>query len=38
MPKRAFFTNEGDVVLGTFGSDVLLYNNNENYKLYDTDL
>ena len=38
MPKRAFFTNEGDVVLGTFGSDVILYNNNENYKLYDTQI
>ena len=38
MPKRAFFTNEGDVVLGTFGSDVILYNNNENYTLYDRQI
>ncbi len=36
MPKRAFFTNDGKIVLGTFGSDVVLYDNNENFKLYDT--
>ena len=35
MPKRAFFTNEGQVVFGTFGSDVILYDNKESYKLYD---
>ena len=35
MPKRAFFNHEGKVVLGTFGSDVILYDNNENFKLYD---
>jgi len=38
MPKRAFFTNEGKIVLGTFGSDVVLYDNNENFKLYDTSV
>ena len=38
MAKRAFFTHKGDVVLGTFGSDVILYNNDENYKLYDTQI
>ena len=36
MPKRAFFSHDGKVVLGTFGSDVVLYDNNENFKLYDT--
>ena len=36
MPKRAFFTHDGKIVLGTFGSDVVLYDNNENFKLYDT--
>ncbi len=38
MPKRAFFTDKGDIVLGTFGSDVILYNHEENYKLYDSHI
>jgi len=38
MPKRAFFTDKGDVVLGTFGSDVILYNHEENYKLYGSHI
>jgi len=38
MPKRAFFTDKGDIVLGTFGSDIILYNNEENYKLYDSHI
>jgi WD40 repeat protein len=38
MPKRAFFTDKGEVVLGTFGSDVILYNNEEKYKLYDSHI
>lgn len=35
MPKDAYFTTEGKVVLGSFGSDVVLYDNDEGYKLYD---
>jgi len=35
MPKSAFFTTEGKIVFGTFGSDISLYDNKENYKLYD---
>ena len=38
MPKRAFFTDKGDIVLGTFGSDVVLYNHEENYTLYDSHI
>jgi len=38
MPKRAFFTNDGQVVFGTFGSDVILYDNKEGYKLYDSHI
>ncbi len=38
MPKRAFFTNDGQVVFGTFGSDVILYDNKESYKLYDNQI
>ena len=35
MPKDAYFTTEGKIVLGSFGSDIVLYDNNEGYKLYD---
>ena len=35
MPKSALFTSDGKIVFGTFGSDVSLYDNEENYKLYD---
>lgn len=38
MPKRAFFTNEGKIVLGTFGSDITLYDTKENYQLYNTHI
>ena len=38
MPKRAFFTFDGKIVFGTFGSDVSLYDDEENYKLYDTHI
>ena len=38
MPKRAFFTNDGHVVFGTFGSNVILYDNKESYKLYDSHI
>ena len=30
LPKRAFFTNDGQIVFGTFGSDVILYDNKES--------
>jgi len=35
MPKDAYFTAEGKVVLGSFGSDIILYDNDESYKLYE---
>jgi len=35
MPKDAYFTTDGKVVLGSFGSDVVLYDNDEGYKIYD---
>jgi len=35
MPKDAYFTADGKVVLGTFGSDVILYDTVENYTLYN---
>ena len=33
MPKRALFTFDGKIIFGTFGSDVSLYDDEENYKL-----
>ena len=38
MPKRAYFTLEGQILFGTFGSDVTLYDDKENYKLYNTHI
>ena len=38
MPKSALFTSEGKIVFGTFGSDVSLYDDEEDYKLYDTHI
>lgn len=38
MPKRAYFTSDGKIVFGTFGSDVSLYDDEEKYKLYDTHI
>ena len=35
MPKSAFFNKEGKIVFGTFGSDVMLYDNLENYRVYE---
>ena len=35
MPKCAYFTKDGKIVFGTFGSDVILYDDQENYKLYE---
>ena len=35
MPKKAFFTTEGNIIFGTFGSDTILYNQDEDSKLYD---
>ncbi len=34
LPKRAFFTSDNKIVFGTFGSDIILYDNKEGYKLY----
>ena len=36
MPKKAFFTADGKVIFGTFGSDITLYDSSENYQLYQT--
>ena len=38
MPKSALFTSDGKIVFGTFGSDVSLYDNEENYQLYNTHI
>jgi len=38
MVKRAFFTHDGKVVLGTFGSDITLYDREEGYQLYQTHI
>jgi len=38
MPKRAFFSSDGKVVLGTIGSDIVLYDSNEGYKVYNTHI
>jgi len=35
MPKKVLFTSENKMIFGSFGSDVVLYDNNENSKLYD---
>ncbi len=32
--KKAHFANNGDLLLGTFGSDVLLYDEKEGYQVY----
>jgi len=38
MPKCAYFTKDGKIVFGTFGSDVILYDDQENYKLYESHI
>lgn len=38
MPKRAFFSSKGKIILGTFGSDIVLYDSNEAYKVYSTHI
>ena len=38
MPKRAYFTSEGKILFGSFGSDISLYDDKENYKLYHTHI
>ena len=35
MPKSAYFSAKDKIVFGSFGSDVVLYDNNENTKLYE---
>ena len=35
MPKSAFFTKEGKMLFGSFGSDIILYDSEENSKLYN---
>ena len=35
MPKNAFFNKEGKIVFGTFGSDIMLYDDLENYRVYE---
>jgi len=38
MPKHAFFSSDSKVVLGTIGSDIVLYDTNEAYRVYDTHI
>jgi len=38
MPKRAFFSFNGKVVLGTISSDIVLYDTNEAYSVYNTHI
>ncbi len=38
MPKRAFFLDNDKILFGSFGSDITLYDNEENSKLYKTHL
>ena len=38
MPKCAYFTEEGKIVFGSFGSDVVLYDDKESYKLYENHI
>lgn len=35
MPKSARFTKDGKIIFGSFGSDIVLYDSQENSKLYD---
>ena len=35
MPKKVLFTKENKMIFGSFGSDVILYDNAEDSKLYD---
>ncbi len=35
MPKSARFSKDGKIILGSFGSDIVLYDSQENSKLYD---
>jgi len=35
MPKSAYFSNKNKIVFGSFGSDVILYDNDENSKRYE---
>ena len=35
MPKSAYFSSKSKIVFGSFGSDVTLYDTNENSKLYE---
>jgi len=38
MPKHAFFSSTGKVVLGTIGSDIVLYDTNEAYNIYNAHI
>jgi WD40 repeat protein len=38
LPKRAYFTSDGKIALGTLDSDILLYDTNESYALYQTHI
>lgn len=35
MPKKVLFTEESKLIMGSFGSEVVLYDNEENAKLYE---
>ncbi len=34
MPKYAYFTSDGKILFGTFGSNIILYDDTEQYALY----
>jgi len=38
MPKSAFFINENRILLGSFGSDITLYDNSDNTQLYNSHI
>ncbi|OQX49668.1 MAG: nitrate reductase [Epsilonproteobacteria bacterium 4484_20] len=38
MPKSAFFNEKGKIVFGTFGSDIILYDNEESYRVYESHI
>lgn len=38
MPKKVLFTAENKMIFGSFGSEVVLYDNNENSKRYDSHI
>jgi len=38
MPKRAYFGEDAKIALGTFGSDIHLYDSSEGFSIYETHI